>query len=329
MTEWVFLTGASGRIGRRVAEALLRKGYGVRAFVHRSRGGFPEDPRLILVPGDLADRGSLRAGAEGCSFVVHLAAAWDMFPPAVHEKDNDQLFQSVVRGTYDLLEICRGLPGLKAFVYASTDAVYATGPRRFDAPIPEDTELRPSRFYAVAKIACETLCRQYGNLYGLPWIVARICWTLDSEELLRVFGYDFWEGALCDDDRARLGPRLGGGKGLFAPLCADGRPGVDCIADPLDIAQGIAQAVSNHERGLGGTFNLAGPAPFRYLDVIARPAERLGVPWDSARVRGIEPYELRNDRAIERLGYAPEWTMERMLEKAVEGRLAEAGGRGR
>ncbi|HOX32868.1 MAG TPA: NAD(P)-dependent oxidoreductase [Spirochaetales bacterium] len=327
MTEWVLLTGASGRIGRRAVDALLRKGYGVRALVHRRRSGFPDDPRVILAPGDLADRDSLRAAAEGCSYVAHLAAAWDMFPPAVNEKDNDQLFASVIRGTYDLLEACRGLPGLKAFVYASTDAVYATGPRRFEAPIDEDTELQPSRFYAVAKIACETLCRQYGKLYGLPWIVVRICWTLDSDELLRVFGYDFWQGGLGDADRARLGPALGEGRGLFAPLCADGSPGVDCIADPLDIAQGIAQAIENHARGLGGTFNLAGPAPFRYADLVARPAERLALPWASARVKGIEPYELRNDRAIDALGYAPEWTMERMLDKAVEARLAKAGGR--
>ncbi len=65
------------------------------------------------------------------------------------------------------------------------------------APITEDTELQPSRFYALAKIACESLCRNYGKLYGLPWLAVRICWCLDVDEILRIFGYDFWEGRPC------------------------------------------------------------------------------------------------------------------------------------
>jgi nucleoside-diphosphate-sugar epimerase len=328
MSERVFLTGAAGRIGRIVLDGLLAEGYAVRALVHRGREGFPSDPRVDVFPGDILDRDSLSRGMEGCAYAVHLAAAWDMFPPALFEKGNDQLFDSVIKGTYNLLEVCRNLKGFKALVYASTDAVYSTGPRHFDAPITEDTELRPSRFYAIAKIACESLCRQYGSLYGLPWLVVRICWSLRPAELLRVFSYEFWEGGMGEDDRARLKPKLAEGRGLFAPLCADGSSGVEHIADPEDIASGIVRAVVRHAEGLGGTFNLAGPAPFRYLDVIEKPAKLLGIPWDSARIPGIEPYELRNDHAIGVLGYAPAWTMERMLEKAALERLAaDRGGR--
>ena len=112
---------------------------------------------------------------------------------------------------------------------------------------------------------------------------------------------------------------------MFAPLLADGSSAVDHIADPEDIAAGIVQGVENFARGVRGTFNLAGPAPFRYRDVIEALAADLGVPWGSARVTGSEPYELRNDRAIATLGYAPEWTMVRMLEKAAR----ERGGTGR
>jgi nucleoside-diphosphate-sugar epimerase len=328
MSERVFLTGASGRIGRFVLDGLLAEGYSVRALAHRGKDGFPVDPRVDVFTGDILDRESLGRGMEGCAYAVHLAAAWDMFPPAIFEKDNDQLFDSVIRGSYNLLEACRSLKDFKALVYASTDAVYSTGPRHFDAPITEDTELKPSRFYAVAKIACETLCRQYGNLYGMPWLIVRICWALRPEELLRVFSYEFWEGGMSEDDRSRLRPKLGNGRGLFAPLCADGSSGVDHIADPQDIAAGIVRAVVKYKEGRGGTFNLAGPRPFRYLDVIEKPAKRLGLPWDCARIPGIEPYELRNDRAAGVLGYAPAWTMERMLEKAAEERLAaNRGGR--
>jgi UDP-glucose 4-epimerase len=301
----------------------------VRALIHRRRPQGVSHRGLEIVTGDILDQESLRRAVADCDYVAHLAAAWDMFPPAVYEKENNQLFESVIRGTYNLLEACRGQKQLRALLYASTDAVYATGPRHFDVPITEDTPLQPSRFYALAKITCETLCHQYGSLYGLPWLIVRICWALDPEELLRVYSYEFWKDGMSEDDRVRLEPKLGGGRGVFAPLCADGSSGVDHIADPEDIAQGIVQAFENHARGLRGTYNLAGPANFRYLDVIQRVAGGLGVPWDSAPIQGIEPYELRNDRAIAVLGYHPEWTMERMIDKAVAWRLSrQAGGQG-
>jgi len=319
----IFLTGGSGRIGRRVQRKLLERGYAVRSLAHRRRVESPPHPALELVQGDILDQDGLKKLLPGCSFVVHLAAAWDMFPPAVYEKENDQLFESVIRGTYNLLEASRGLPELQAFLYASTDAVYATGPRRFDAPITEDTELQPSRFYALAKIACESLCLNYGRLYGLPWLAVRICWCLDADEILRIFHYDFWEGGLSPEDRARLGPRLAGRGaearfgGVFAPLMPDGSSGVDHVSDPEDIGEGICLAVDRHAEALGGTFNLAGPANFRYLDLVEDLARELGVPWGSAPVKGIEPYELSIQRARRVLGYDPQYPIERMLANAV------------
>jgi len=315
--ERVFLTGGSGRIGRRVLRKLLERGYAVRALVHRARPGDLPRGEVELVQGDILDQEGLKRLLPGCSFAVHLAAAWDMFPPAVFEKENNQLFESVVRGTYNLLEAAYPVQGLKCFLYASTDAVYATGPRRFDAPITEDTEFQPSRFYALAKIVCEQMCRQYGKLYGLPWLAVRICWCLDVDEILRIFRYDFWEGGLAPEDKARLAPLLSGGRGVFAPLMPDGSSGVDHVSDPEDIAEGIVLGVVNHAAGLGGEYNLAGPANFRYRDLIERLAADLGSPWGSAPVKGIEPYELSSERARRVLGYDPQYPIERMLANAV------------
>ena len=315
--EKVFLTGGSGRIGQRVERRLLERGYAVRSLVHRGRPQGPTHLGLELVQGDILDQEGLKRLVPGCSFVVHLAAAWDMFPPAVHEKENNQLFESVVRGTYNMLEASYAAKGLKCFLYASTDATYATGPRKFDAPITEDTELQPSRFYALAKIVGEEMCRQYGKLYGLPWLIVRICWCLDVDEILRIFQYDFWEGGLSTEDRARLATILSGGRGVFAPLMPDGSAGVDHVSDPEDIAEGIVLGVVNHAAGQKGVYNLAGPSNFRYRELIEKLAADLGVPWGSAPVKGIEPYELSTDRARRVLGYDPQYPVERMLANAV------------
>jgi len=316
----VLLTGGFGRIGRRVLRMLLDRGYQVRALVHRTRKDQPAHPRLELVAGDILDQEAMKRLVPGCAVVVHLAASWDMFPPAVHEKENNQLFDSVICGTYNLLEACSPLKQLEAFIYASTDATYATGPRKFSAPVTEDTELQPSRFYALAKIVGETMCRYYGKLCGLPWIVVRICWCLEAEELLHIFSYEFWEAMLSPEDRRRLAPLLAGGKGVFAPLMPDGSSGVDHVSDPEDIAQGIVLAVERRQAALGGVYNLAGPAPFRYREVIEKLARELGVAWGSAPIRGIEPYQLSIERARKALGYDPQFPIERMLERAARQR---------
>jgi nucleoside-diphosphate-sugar epimerase len=313
----VLLTGAAGRIGGKVLRRLLEKGYRVRALVHRRKPEGFGKANLEIFKGDILIQEQMKKAVADCQYVCHMAAAWDMFPPAVYEKENNQLFESIIRGTYNLLEACYPSKDLRVFLYASTDAVYATGPRMFSEPITEDTELQPSRFYALAKTTCETMCHQYGKLYGLPWLIVRICWALDPEELLHVFSYEFWKDAMDEKDRRRLEPQLANGKGVFAPLLPDGSSAVDHIADPEDIASGIVQGIENYDQGLRGTFNLAGPAPFRYLEVIEKLAKDLGVGWGSAKVEGSEPYELRNDRAIETLDYAPQWTMEKMLEKAA------------
>jgi nucleoside-diphosphate-sugar epimerase len=313
----IFLTGGAGRIGQWVLKGLIERGYGVRVLVHRS---WPEEipgAKVEFVEGDLLDQTGLKESVKGCRYVCHLAAAWDMFPPAVHERENNQLFESIVRGTYNLLEASYPLNGLELFLYASTDAVYATGFRKFEAPITEDTLLVPSRFYALAKIVCESMCVQYGNLYGIPWFIARICWALAPDELLRIYRLEFWEESLSAEDKERLKPKIGGERGVFAPLMKNGESAVDHIADPRDIARGIVLAIEHHERARGQICNLAGPAPFRYTEVIERLAGGLGVPWDSARVSGIEPYELRNDRAREVLGYDPVFAMEKMIDQAV------------
>ena len=164
---------------------------------------------------------------------------------------------------------------------------------------------------------CETMCIQYGNLYELPWFIVCICWALSEEELLRIYRLEFWEESMHSEDVQKLKPKIGDDMGVFALLRENGKSVVDHIADPRDIAQGIILGIEKHAAARGNICNLAGPSNFRYTDVIERLAEGLGVPWESARVIGAEPYELRNDRAGNILGYKPEFTMERMIDYAI------------
>jgi len=194
MKPTVFLTGSSGRIGKRVLNKLLSRGYRVKALIHKNKPEGLAAGDVEFVHGDILDRNQMIAAAEGSQIICHLAATFDMFPPIVFEKDNTSLFDNIIRGTFNLLEAARNLSEFKLFVFASTDALYATGPIRYDTPITEETSIHPmpGRFYALAKAVGESLCRNYGKTYEVPWTVIRINWALQENELLRIFRYGAW-----------------------------------------------------------------------------------------------------------------------------------------
>lgn len=321
MKPIVFLTGTSGRLGKRVLNKLLSRGYRVKALVHKHEPEGIVEGRVEFVQGDILDQKQMLAAAEGAQIICHLAATFDMFPPVVFEKDNTSLFDNIIRGTFNLLEAARNLKELKQFVFASTDAVYATGPIRYDTPITEETEIQPmpGRFYALAKAVGESLCENYGKTYRLPWTVIRINWALEASELLRIFRYEFWQDDLSSEDRKRLDPQLGGGKGLLCPLFADGSPAVDQIADPDDTSEGFALAIDHFEKAKNNIFNIAAPEPFRYQDFIERVACGMEMAYESAELGGSQPYSISSDKARKLLGYNPRHTMSEMIERALKG----------
>jgi len=71
------------------------------------------------VEGDILDQEQMKEYVKDCQVICHLAAAWDMFPPAIFEKENNQLFDSVIRGSYNLLEAAYKVKDLDLFLYAS------------------------------------------------------------------------------------------------------------------------------------------------------------------------------------------------------------------
>jgi nucleoside-diphosphate-sugar epimerase len=72
MTTQVLVTGATGFVGSHVVEALLARGYAVRALV-RHRVDAPWLLGAEQVEGDVVNRESIRSAVQGCEAVVHCA----------------------------------------------------------------------------------------------------------------------------------------------------------------------------------------------------------------------------------------------------------------
>lgn len=119
----VFVTGATGFIGTGLANALVQKGHSVHALTRASsnRDGLSHE-RIKLVPGDIMNRDSLRAGMRGCDQVYHLAAYAKNW-----SKDPSMFFRQNVDGMVNVFEAAKE-EGIQRIVFTSTIVVFGPTP---------------------------------------------------------------------------------------------------------------------------------------------------------------------------------------------------------
>lgn len=113
----VFVTGASGFIGSRVARELLGRGFAVRCLVRRtSRLQRLAGLDIERATGDITDRKSLARAVTGCEACIHLAAVsgWGS-----HARTD--LEDIIVGGTARLVDVLRQ-SGAARLVYVSSAA---------------------------------------------------------------------------------------------------------------------------------------------------------------------------------------------------------------
>ena len=119
----IFLTGATGFIGSRVARKLMSRGDEVRCLVRdASRASWLKELGAALVTGDVTDRGALLEGMSGADSAIHLAAVYD-----VGVVDKSELVRSNVEGTRSFVSALTDA-GVPRSIYVSTTV--ALGPVR-------------------------------------------------------------------------------------------------------------------------------------------------------------------------------------------------------
>ena len=119
MNDPVFITGASGFIGGKLAERLLAAGRPVRLLARRP---LPELARrgATIVRGDLHDAAALRAGCTGAGTVFHVAGRVGVWGPAA------DFVHVNVEGTSGVIAACRAA-GVPRLVYTSSPSVVFNG----------------------------------------------------------------------------------------------------------------------------------------------------------------------------------------------------------
>ena len=237
----VFITGASGFIGRALARYYREQGAAVCGI------DFNADPEWGVVAGDLAEPETWCDHLQDVDLVIHTAAI------VSNTASMDLAWRVNVKGTVDLLNACADA-GVKRFVQLSSVAAYG-----FDYPadVTEDHPLRPmGNTYVDTKIASEhavlafhtsgrmqcTIIRP-GDVYGpgsRPWVIMPLEMIAAGKFLLPAQG-----------------------QGLFSPVYID------------DLVRGIALAAGS-EIGSGQIYNIGGGPPVTCEEFFGYHARMLG-----------------------------------------------------
>ncbi len=175
------ITGGCGFLGSRLALSLLERGSSLGPIdelvlfdTAPPALTMPDDRRLRLATGDIADRDTVRRLLEpGAAAVFHLAAVVS----GQAEADTDLGLRVNLDGTRTLLDACRALGTCPRLVFASSLAVYGGA---LPPAVGEDTPLTPQSSYGAQKAIGELLVNDYsrkgyidGRALRLPTVVVR------------------------------------------------------------------------------------------------------------------------------------------------------------
>lgn len=150
----ILLTGATGKVGSRVAKHLAQRGDHVRALVRdEARAISLRDAGIELAKGDLLDTASLDDAVRGVDAVVHCAAFFRGATPEEAHSVNDL-------GTQHLAKASQAA-AVKRFVFTSTGLVYGPNGGRLAS---EDDPCAPVDAYPLSKLAAERFLLGLGGL---------------------------------------------------------------------------------------------------------------------------------------------------------------------
>jgi nucleoside-diphosphate-sugar epimerase len=310
-----FVTGGSGFIGGRLIKRLAGEGARVRALARSDASAAAvEKLGAEAVRGDLADRESMRAGAEGCDTAYHLAAHLGQWG------SRDEFIAGNVTGTKNALGACRDA-GVRRFVHCGTEAALLAGEPLVN--VDETAPLRPDSkaLYPATKAMAEQAVRS-ASAEGFDAMVMRprLVWgagdtTLLPEIVAAMKGGKFaWIGggqhltATTHVDNVVEGLVLTAAKGRAgeAYFVTDGEPAVfrEFITELVEtqgvepptrtVPAPVASAVAAGSEGVWRVFHLGGEPPITRLAL-----------WLSSQECTIDISKARSE-----LGYEPVRTRE-------------------
>jgi UDP-glucose 4-epimerase len=292
----VLVTGGGGFIGSHVVDRLIGDGHTPRIF-DLSASPYHSPLEVETFTGSITDPANLDLAMRDCDAVIHLAAVADV----AHVHADPVLAEEVnTRGTLNVLEAaCRAEVG--RVVYGSTTWVYSDCAEQAvdeGTPIPA-----PRHLYTATKLAGETYCAGYAELFELESTVLR-------------FGIPYGPRARAAGVVAKFTDLALEGKALT--IAGDGSQCRSFIYVE-DLAAGIVAALA--PGAANRTYNLSGDEVVTILEIAETVQEMTGgceIVHTPPRPGDFPGKEISNVRALEEIGWKAETSFREGVRKYVE-----------
>jgi nucleoside-diphosphate-sugar epimerase len=166
----VFITGATGFIGGRVARDLRARGDEVTCLVRSPEKG----SELValgceLLQGDLGDEAALRTGMDGVDAVIHGAAVYEVGIP---KSEHEAMYEANVLGTERVLRAAMAAK-ISKVVYISTVAAFLNT----RGEVVDETYVHPAddytSYYEETKVQAHRVARRLIDEEGLPCVIVQ------------------------------------------------------------------------------------------------------------------------------------------------------------
>jgi NAD dependent epimerase/dehydratase len=169
----ILVTGADGFIGSHLTEALLNKGYQVKALSQYNSFNYwgwlediPQNNHLSIVSGDIRDPHFCKEITNDIDIIFHLAALiaipYSYIAPSSYVDTN-------VTGTLNICQAAKENGNIR-LIHTSTSEVYGTAQY---VPIDEKHPKQPQSPYSASKIGADAMAMSFFNAFGLPVTIAR------------------------------------------------------------------------------------------------------------------------------------------------------------
>jgi CDP-glucose 4,6-dehydratase len=307
----VFVTGATGIVGSWLVKDLLASGAQVVALV---RDADPQSEfyrcgdyrRVTIVNGRLEDFWTLERAIneQEIDTVFHLAAQPLV---GVAYRFPLQTFEANIRGSYNLMEVCRLHAALvQRVVVASSDKAYGT---HENLPYTEDMALQGLHPYEVSKSCTDLIAQTYHHTYNLPVAIAR-CGNIYGGGDLN------WSRIVPGTIRSFL-------NGERPVIRSDGTFVRDYIYVKDVTRAYMLLAEKLHQAQVGGRgFNFSPERPMSVLGLVGAIRDVMGTTHLEADIQNTAQAEIHSQyldsrRAHDVLGWSPNYSLRDGLEETV------------
>jgi CDP-glucose 4,6-dehydratase len=305
----ILVTGATGMVGSSLVRRLLEQQNFVVALVQDwdtqselIRSG--DIQKINVVTGALEDITALRRaiGKFEIDTVFHLGAQTIV---GTALRNPLETFEANIRGTYQLLEVCREQQ-VQRIVVASSDKAYGDSPV---LPYTEDMPLRGLHPYDASKTCTDIIAQTYAHTYNLPITIAR-CGNIYGASDLN------WSRIIPGTIKATL-------ENQPIKLRSDGTMQRDYlfVEDVVDAFIELAKASTRDDiRGQG--FNFSPEKPFTVLEIVDAVLEIMNAKHLTPIIENTAKFEIQHQyldssKARRLLGWTAAHTLQAGLEKTI------------